>query len=84
MGSLNPGGVLAVIHGERSLRRYAFGPGLRPTRYTLYNLFNRSISRLGEWLGGGDYTLYTGSELFHLMQKAAPESGVYPEQSDCV
>jgi SAM-dependent methyltransferase len=74
--SLNPGGVLAVIHGERTLRRYAFGPGLRPTSYTLYNLFNRSISRLGEWLGGGDYTLYTKSELLNLMQKAAPDRKV--------
>jgi SAM-dependent methyltransferase len=30
VASLSLGGVLAVIHGERSLRRYAFGQGLRP------------------------------------------------------
>lgn len=74
--SLNPGGILAVIHGERSLRKYAFGPGLKPTHYTLYNLFNRTISRLGEWLGGGDYTVYTKSELLDLMKKAAPDRKV--------
>ncbi|MBN2535787.1 MAG: hypothetical protein JXB88_23105 [Spirochaetales bacterium] len=45
MKSPNPGGVLA----ERSLRRDAFGPGLRLKRYTLYNLFNRGISKLGVW-----------------------------------
>jgi SAM-dependent methyltransferase len=72
VASLNPGGVLAVIHGERSLRRYAFGPGLRPTRHTAYHLFNRVISKLGERLGIGDYTLYTQAELLDLLRTAAP------------
>jgi SAM-dependent methyltransferase len=72
VANLNRGGVLAVIHGERSLRRYAFGPGLRPTRYTAYHLFNRSISKLGEKLGIGDYSLYTRGELLDLLRTAAP------------
>jgi SAM-dependent methyltransferase len=73
---LNPRGVLAVIHGERSLRRHAFGPGWRPTRYTAYHLFNRFISRLGEKLGIGDYTLYTQRELLALLQAAAGDRRV--------
>ena len=76
VASLNPGGVLAVIHGERSLRRYAFGPGLRPTRYTAYHLFNRVISKLGEKLGVGDYTLYTQGELLDLLRATAPDRRV--------
>jgi SAM-dependent methyltransferase len=74
--SLNPGGVLAVIHGERSLRRYAFGPGLRPMRYTAYHLFNRVVSKLGEKLDIGDYTLYTQGELLDLLRTAAPDRRV--------
>lgn len=76
VASLNPGGVLAVIHSEQSLRRYAFGPGLRPTRYTAYHLFNRVISRLGEKLSIGDYTLYTRVELLDLLRTAAPDRRV--------
>ena len=76
VASLNPGGVLAVIHGEQSLRHYAFGPGLRPTRYTAYHLFNRLISKLGENLGIGDYTLYTQGELLDLLRAAAPDRRV--------
>lgn len=76
--SLNPGGVLAVIHGERSLHRYAFGPGLRPMRYTAYHLFNRFISKLGEKLGVGDYTVYTQDELLDLLRTAALGRKVEP------
>jgi SAM-dependent methyltransferase len=72
VANLNLGGVLAVIHGERSLRRYAIGPGLRPTRYTAYHLFNRSISKLGEKLGIGHYSVYTRGELLDLLCTAAP------------
>jgi len=72
VSSLNPGGVLAVIHGERSLRRYAFGPGLRPRPYTIYHLFNRAVSKLGEKLGIGDYTLYTQDELLDLLRTSGP------------
>jgi len=76
VASLNPDGVLAVVHGERSLRRYAFGPGLRPMRYTAYHLFNRFMSKLGEKLGIGDYTLYTQAELLDLLRTAAPSRRV--------
>jgi SAM-dependent methyltransferase len=70
--SLRPGGVLVMVHGERSLRRYAFGPGLGLKHYTLYHLFNRTISTLGEKLGIGDYTLYTQNELIDLLRVASP------------
>ena len=76
VANLNPGGVLAVIHGERSLHRYAFGSGLRPMRYTAYHLFNRFISKLGEKLGIGDYTVYTQDELLDLLRTAAPSRRV--------
>jgi SAM-dependent methyltransferase len=68
--SLKPGGVLVVIHGERSLRRYAFGPRLGLKHYTLYHLFNRTISKLGESLGIGDYAVYTQDELLDLLRAA--------------
>lgn len=67
---LRPDGALVVIHADRSLRRYAFGPRLRPTRYTAYHLFNRFVSRLGELLGVGRYTLYTQAELLALLRDA--------------
>lgn len=73
---LRPGGVLVVIHADSSLRRYAFGPRLRPTRYTAYHLFNRLVSRLGEWLGVGRYTLYTQAELLALLHAAAGDRTV--------
>lgn len=69
--SLNPGGVLVVIHGERSLRRYAFGPGLRPMSHTPYHLFNRAISKIGQVLGLGHYQVYAQSELLDLLREAA-------------
>ena len=72
VASLSPGGVLVMVHGERSLRRYAFGPGLRPTPHTAYHLFNRAISKLSEKLGIGNYTLYTQAELLDLLRVAAP------------
>jgi hypothetical protein len=64
--------VLAVIHGERSLRRYAFGPGLRPAPHTPYHLFNRAISKIGQILGLGHYQVYTQAELLDLLRAAAP------------
>ncbi len=69
---LNKGGVLAVIHGKRSLRRYAFGPGMCLMPYTPYHLFNRGISKLGERLGMGNYRLYTEEELLDLLHETAP------------
>ena len=69
---LRPGGVLVVIHPERSWQRYAFGPGLKVESYTPYHLFNRSISRLADWLGIGQYTVYDRAELQSMVQTALP------------
>lgn len=74
--NLNPGGVLALVHGERSVRRYAFGPGMRWRSYTAYHLFNRLISLIGRRLGLGEYTLYTQDELIELARRAAPDKMV--------
>jgi SAM-dependent methyltransferase len=73
---LNPGGVLALVHAERSVRRYAFGPGLRWQPYTAYHLLNRLFSLLGRRLGLGEYTLYTQAELVELARRAAPDKTV--------
>ncbi|MFO7918105.1 MAG: class I SAM-dependent methyltransferase [Anaerolineae bacterium] len=70
---LNDDGILAVIHGKRSLKYYAFGPGMRPMPYTPYHLFNRTISKLGEWFGIGNYKLYTEKGLLDLLCEAAPK-----------
>lgn len=78
LGCLRPGGALVVIHAERSLWRYAFGPRLRPTRYTAYHLFNRAVSRLGEWLGVGRYTLYSEAELLALLRVSAGARPIDP------
>ena len=40
-------------------------------RHTTYHLFNRFISKLGEKLGIGDYTVYTQDELLGLLRTAA-------------
>ncbi len=71
MAQLNTGGVLAVVHGERSLRRYAFKDGWKPTRYTPYHLFNRLISKVSEKLRINQYTLYTQEELLTLLAEVA-------------
>ena len=76
VASLNPDGVLAMVHADRSLRRYAFGPELRPTRYTLYHLINRGFSWLGSRLGSSHYTLYSQVELLNLLRAAAPDRQV--------
>jgi SAM-dependent methyltransferase len=68
---LNPGGKVVVIHPERSLRRYAFGPGMRVRSYTPYHLVNRTLSRLGQRLGLGEYAVYTREELVGLVEEAA-------------
>ena len=72
VATLRQGGVLAMIHGERSVRRYAFDARLRPTHYTLLHLINRTLSKLGEKLGFGPYAVYTEAELLDLLQAAAP------------
>lgn len=71
--SLTPGGMLAIIHPERSLRRYAFGPGTQLKSHTIYYLFNRTISQLGDWMGIGQYTLYDQHELLRLVRASLPD-----------
>jgi len=71
--SLNSGGVLAVIHADRSLRRYAFGPGLKVMTHTPYHLFNRCFGLLGDKSGIGQYTLYSRDELLDLVRVALPD-----------
>lgn len=74
--TLAPGGVLAVIHPERSLRRYAFTPPLGVARYTPFHLVNRAVSRVAEWSHLEEYTLYSGQELLTLLREAVPEARV--------
>jgi SAM-dependent methyltransferase len=71
--ALNPGGIIAVVHGDRSLRRYAFGSGQKMMTYTPFHLFNRCMSLIGDKLGIGRYTLYTRDELLDLMRVALPD-----------
>jgi SAM-dependent methyltransferase len=71
LAALAPGGALVMVHPERSLRRYAFGPGWRPMRHTFYHLFNRAFSRVGDLVRSSDYTLYTREELLDLLRTAA-------------
>ena len=68
---LIPGGLLVVIHGERSLRQYAFSPDRKIASYTPFHLINRFFSRLGHVLGLGEYSLYTCQELVDLLRQAA-------------
>jgi hypothetical protein len=62
------------VHPERSLRRYAFAPPYGITSYTLFHLGNRAISRLLEWCGAEEYTLYSAPELLALLHEAVPEA----------
>ncbi len=70
--SLAPDGMLAIIHPERSLQRYAFGSDLQLKSHTAYHLFNRMLSRLGDWLGVGQYTIYDRHELLKLVRASLP------------
>jgi len=69
---LRPQGVIVVVHPERTLHRYAFAPPFGMTRYTLFHLFNRAISRVAERCGAEEYTLYSRSELLALLREAVP------------
>lgn len=73
---LRPGGMIVVVHPERQLLRYAFAPPLGITRYTPFHLFNRAISRLAEFCGAEEYTLYSRRELCALLQEAVPAARV--------
>ncbi|MDH3598394.1 MAG: class I SAM-dependent methyltransferase [Candidatus Tectomicrobia bacterium] len=70
--ALRPQGVIAVVHPERTLQRYAFAPPFGITRYTPFHLFNRAISRVAERCGAEEYTLYSRSELLALLREAVP------------
>jgi SAM-dependent methyltransferase len=75
--TLRAKGVMVVVHPERALSRYAFAPPFGLTAYTLFHLFNRTISRLAEWCGMEEYTLYTRQELLLLLREAVPEAQVH-------
>jgi hypothetical protein len=70
-------GVVVIVHPERALSRYAFAPPFGLTAYTLFHLFNRTISRLAEWCGMEEYTLYTRQELLLLLREAVPDAQVH-------
>lgn len=69
---LSPAGILVVIHPERSLRRYAFGPNMEIMPHTAYHLFNRTMSMLIDRLGLGQYTIYGRAELLEMICMALP------------
>jgi SAM-dependent methyltransferase len=69
-------GVMVIVHPERSLRRYAFAPPFGLTPYSLFHLGNRAVSRLAEWCGMEEYTLYSRQELLSLLREAVPEARV--------
>lgn len=64
--NLKPGGSIAIVHPEGSVRRYAFGEPMRLRSYTPYHLFNRTVSRLGVAIGGEHYTTPTREDLLAL------------------
>jgi|GEM_PF-1156343 len=72
--ALRPGGRIVIVHPERSLLRYAFGAPRRLRRHTPYHLFNRSISKVGEFVGVESYTLHTPQELLTLAREVDPHA----------
>ncbi len=74
--ALQAHGMIVVVHPERSLLRYAFAPPFGLTSYTPLHLVNRAISRLLEWSGMEEYTLYTCHELLALLREAVPGAQV--------
>ena len=69
-------GMIVVAHPERSLWRYAFAPPFGLTTYTPFHLVNRAVSRMLEWSGLEEYTLYTCAELLALLREAVPGAQV--------
>lgn len=66
--ALAPGGVIAVVHPERSLRRYVLGEPARLRGYSAFHLFNRVISRASVLLGlSSSYRTYDRTELLGLL-----------------
>jgi SAM-dependent methyltransferase len=74
--ALQANGVIVVVHPERLLHRYAFAPPLGITRYTPFHLVNRAISRVAEYCGLEEYTLYSRGELLQLLREAVPDAAV--------
>jgi SAM-dependent methyltransferase len=74
--ALRARGIIVVVHPERSLLRYAFAPPFGLTSYTPLHVVNRAISRVLEWGGLEEYTLYTCAELLALLREAVPEAQV--------
>jgi hypothetical protein len=68
--------VIIIVHPERSLSRYAFAPPFGMQRHTLFHLFNRAVSRVAEWCGMEEYTLYSRQELLTLLREAVPGAKV--------
>lgn len=74
--ALHTQGMIVVVHPDRSLWRYAFAPPFGLTSYTPLHLVNRAISRVVEWCGIEEYTLYTCAELLALLREAVPGAQV--------
>lgn len=74
--TLNNRGMIIIVHPERSLFRYAFAPPFGLTPYTLFHIANRIVSRLAEWCGMEEYTLYSRNELVSLLREAVPDAKV--------
>ena len=74
--AMQSGAIMVVVHPERSLARYAFAPPWGLTSYTPLHLTNRAMSRLLEWCGAEEYTLYTCNELLTLLYEAIPGARV--------
>jgi SAM-dependent methyltransferase len=69
--AVGTGGMVVVVHPERSLLPYAFGRPARLRRHTAYHLLNRVVSRAAARLGLGEYRVYTRAELIELARGAA-------------
>lgn len=76
VAGLAPGGAVAIVHPAAAVRHYAFGAGWQPARHTAYHLFNRLASRIGVWLGAGEYNVYDEAELVALARAAAGDRPV--------
>lgn len=74
--AMQPGAIMVVVHPERSLVQYAFAPPWGLTSYTPLHLINRVMSRILEWCGVEEYTLYTCHELLTLLCEALPGARV--------
>jgi SAM-dependent methyltransferase len=65
------GGVLAVVHPEKSEERYFFRDG----HYTSHTILYKLNRRFSEWTQD-EYQLYTKEELFKLVKRALPKAQV--------